>query len=324
MAVVGGASLLAREIRSVFENEHPVPRLQLIATAPIESAEDASDDEDSAAMPPLSVESLKGARVAFLAGSAASSRRTLKMIPRGGPRLVDLTAALEDQTDACLRAPSAEPQGLPARPARIHVIAHPAAIALTTLLARLGEAAAIRKAVVQIFKPASERGQAGLTELQKQTIAVLSFKKLPKDVFDAQLAFSLLASYGEEAPEPLETIEQRVERHVASLLTHWPGIPMPSLRLVQAPVFHGHTLSIWVEFERNPGAAALSAHLEAAGLDVRRDDPPTNTGCAGQNGLSVGAITEDRNNPRACWLWLVADNLRLAAENAVAVAKDLA
>jgi len=30
---------------------------------------------------------------------------------------------------------------------------------------------------------------------------------------------------------------------------------------------------------------------------------------------AVGAITPDRNNPEAAWLWFVADNVRLAAEN---------
>ena len=97
---------------------------------------------------------------------------------------------------------------------------------------------------------------------------------------------------------------------------------MPSLRMIQAPVFHGHSLSVWVEFERNPGPPALARHLEAAGFDVRPDDPPANAGIAGQGGVSVGAIAADRNNPRACWFWLVADNLRLAAENAVSVAQE--
>ena len=51
-------------------------------------------------------------------------------------------------------------------------------------------------------------------------------------------------------------------------------------------------------------------------------EPPSNAHIAGQGGLSVGAIDVDRNNPRACWIWVVTDNLRLSAENAVAVAKE--
>ena len=124
----------------------------------------------------------------------------------------------------------------------------------------------------------------------------------------------MLARYGEEAVEPLESIEQRVERHLASLLAGWPSVPMPSLRLIQAPVFHGHSFSVWVEFEEQPGVKVISEALAAGGIDVRSEEPPSNIGAAGQSGLSVGAIAVDANNPRACWFWAVADNLRLAAE----------
>ena len=79
---------------------------------------------------------------------------------------------------------------------------------------------------------------------------------------------------------------------------------------------------MWIEFESNPGAEALASGLTAAGVDVRPDEAPTNSGIAGQSGISVGAITADRRNPRALWLWMVVDNLKLVAENAVAVAKE--
>ena len=136
------------------------------------------------------------------------------------------------------------------------MIAHPAAIALAMLLAKLVKVTPVRRSVVHIFEPASERGQRGMDELQQQTVALLAFQKLKTDVFDAQLGFNLLARYGEEALERLELIEQRVERHLASLLAAWPGIPMPSLRMIQAPVFHGHSFSVWAEFENNLDAAA--------------------------------------------------------------------
>ena len=273
-------------------------------------------------MVPLNAESLDGVKVVFLAASPAASRRTAKLNSAGGPVLIDLTGALEEQPHARLRAPSAEPATEPIS-APVHVIAHPAAIALAMLLAKLTQASPLRRSVVHVFEPASERGQRGLDELQQQTVAVLSFKKLKTDVFDAQLGFNLLARYGEEALEPLEGIEQRVERHLASLLAAWPAVPMPSLRVIQAPVFHGHSFSVWAEFESTPDVAALSRELARQGVDVRPDDPPTNAGIAGHSGISVGAIAADRNNSRACWLWLVADNLRLAAENSVAVAREV-
>jgi aspartate-semialdehyde dehydrogenase len=323
VAVVGGGTLLAREIRDVLTEEKPSPRVQLVSAAADGSTILAAEDDEAVVMIPLNAQSLDGVKVAFLAASPATSRRAAKLTPAGGPLLVDLTGALEEQPHARLRAPSAEPSSAPPVSAPVQVIAHPASIALAMLLTRLAQASPLRRSVVHIFEPASERGQRGLDELQQQTVAVLSFKKLKTDVFDAQLGFNMLARYGEEALEPLEGVEQRVERHLASLLAAWPGVPMPSLRVIQAPVFHGHSFSVWAEFETNPDVDALSRELARQGVDLRPDDPPTNAGITGHSGISVGAIAPDRNNSRACWLWLVADNLRLAAENSVAVAREV-
>jgi aspartate-semialdehyde dehydrogenase len=168
----------------------------------------------------------------------------------------------------------------------------------------------------------SERGQAGIEELQKQAVALLSFKPLPKDIFDAQVSFNMLSQYGSEAALSLEEIEQKIDRHLASLLAAT-GAPMPSLRLIQAPVFHGYSISAWVEFDESPGMDAIFQALASANIDVRTKDhePPTNVGVAGLGGITVGGITQDRNQPRAWWFWLVADNLQIAAENAWEVAR---
>jgi len=182
--------------------------------------------------------------------------------------------------------------------------------------------------VIQIFAPASEFGAAGVEELQHQTVSLLSFKNLPKAIFDAQLSFNLLARYGEDAPVPLEQAELRIERHLASLLA-LPGegthAPMPSIRLIQAPVFHGYSFSAWVEFADSPDLEALESSLSIDSIEVRGGDfePPTNVGQAGQSGISVGGITPDRNRPDAVWFRFVADNVRLAAENALAVVRQI-
>lgn len=321
VAIVGGDSLLARELRELLEAEKNV-RVQLISAAAENSAVLVPEDEDAAVLMPLSEESLEGTSTAFLAGSPASTRRTLKLTGSAKRQLIDLTGSLADHPGAQLRAPSAEPKASKRDTSCVQVIAHPAAIALTMLLTRLAAAGTIQSSLSHVFEPASERGQRGIEELRKQTVSVLSFKKLETTVFDTQLAFNLLARYGEEALEPLEGIEQRIERDTASLLSHWTELPMPSIRLVQAPVFHGHSISVWVQFAANVDMKKLTGILTAADIDVRPDEPPSNANIAGQSGLSVGAINADRNNPRACWIWMVADNLRLTAENAVAVAKE--
>jgi aspartate-semialdehyde dehydrogenase len=210
----------------------------------------------------------------------------------------------------------------------IHVIAHPAAIALALFLRRLQVNDPIARSVIHIYVPASEHGAAGVEELQQQTVSLLSFKSLPKSIFDAQSSFSMLAQYGDEAPVKLEDIELRIERHLATLLDlpgDGAGAPMPSLRVVQAPVFHGYSFSAWVEFEDSPDIEAIESSLATASIDVRGADleAPNNVGQAGQSGISVGSITPDRNSANACWFWIVADNFRVAAENAVEVARQV-
>ncbi len=326
VAIVGGDSLLARELRDLLGGHKPAPEIELVSAAPegtsMLSAELNPSTEEALIMSPLAKGTLDGSGVVFLAGTASSSRRAAKLRPADGV-LIDLAAGLEDLPEARLRAPSAEAPGHGEQGASVQVIAHPGAIALTMFLARLSEIAKLERSIVHVFEPASERGQKGIEELQKQTVAILSFKSVEGDVFDTQLAFNLLAAYGEEALEPLDSVELRLERHLASLLAGWPAIPMPSLRMIQAPVFHGHSMSIWVEFAERPDLEALAKSLSDAGLDVRHEEPPANAAIAGHSGLSVGAITPDRNHPTACWFWLVNDNLRLAAENAIAVREEL-
>ena len=273
VAVVGGDTLLAKEVRELLEQSKPAPYVELISAAAENATMLGADDEEVLALSPLTPQSLTGSKVAFLAGSEASSRRALKLNPPDGPVLIDLTGALEDQPHARLRAPSAEPTRSLPEPGLIPVIAHPAAVACAMLLAGLSRIAGVRKSIIHVFEPASERGKKGLDELRQQTVGVLSFQKLKMDVFDAQLGFNMLARYGEEAVEPLEGVEERILRHVASLLALYPAIPMPSLRLIQAPVFHGHSFSAWVEFDENPDPAALAEGLSAADFDVRPDDP---------------------------------------------------
>ena len=322
IAIVGGESLMGREVRELLA-ESKVPGPVTLIGVGEDAATLSVDRGEAVVITPLDVDSLLRAPVAFLAGSAASSRKALALAgaSKVGPVLIDLSHALEDDPSARLRAPVVEPAGFAIPPKTIHVVAHPAAISLALFLGRLHSGCPVRRSVIHIFEPASERGQRGLDELQKQTANLFAFQPLPKEVFDAQLSFNMLSSYGSDAPEALSSIELRIERHLATLLAAGGRVPMPSLRLVQAPVFHGYSFSARVEFEGKPAAAAIAAALASPMVDMRDGDldPPSNVGVAGQSGITVGSVEPDRNDAAAWWFWIAADNLRIAAENALAV-----
>ncbi|HTB20564.1 MAG TPA: Asd/ArgC dimerization domain-containing protein [Bryobacteraceae bacterium] len=329
IAIVGGETLLGKEVHELLEARKIPANIQLVASFDPDASTKAASilaigKEEPIVMSSIESADLGSAQVVILAASKESGHQVYEKIrsAKPAPVVIDLTGALEDLAESRLRAPLVEPSGFNAQ-GPVQTIAHPAAIAIALLLTHLEKARPIRRSVIEIFEPVSERGKAGIEELQKQAVALLSFKPLPKTVFDAQVSFNLLSQYGSDAPLSLQEIELKIDRHLASLLAA-SGAPMPSLRLIQAPVFHGYSISVWLEFEENPGMDAIFQALGSSHVDVRTEDhePPTNVGVAGQGGITVGTIAQDRNQPRAWWFWIAADNLQIAAENAGEVVRE--
>jgi aspartate-semialdehyde dehydrogenase len=323
IALIGPHTLLGREIRDQLS----VTKFEADVRLLTEVDEDLGKLTDVGGEPSVlthfTTESLEGASAIVMAGSQEAARK-VSQLPGAIP-IVDLAGFLEDQPRARLRAPLLEPHDFRVAPDAVQIIAHPAAIALALVLTRIHQVFPIRRSVVTVFEPASERGTAGIEELQEQTVNLLAFKPLPKKIYGAQLSYSMLAQYGEEAPLALADIEVRIERHLATLLSFSHGAQIPSLRLIQAPVFHGYSFSLWLEFESNPGGAALQQVLNEPPIEVHGPDiePPNNVSSAGQTGVAVGAISIDRNEPRAMWMWMASDNLRLVAENAIMVLSEV-
>ncbi len=319
IALVGAESLLGREIRDVAGESN----LRLISESAEEPLKLTAVRDEASFVAALNPRSFDGAAAIVLAGSPETAQIVAGLnlkIP-----IVDVAAALEDSPNARLRAPMLEPHDFRVAPDAIQVIAHPAAIAIALVLTRIQQVFPFRRALVHVFEPASERGTEGIEELQQQTVNLLSFKPLPKKVYDTQVAYTMLPGFGEEAPLSLSEIEARIERHLATLLSLSGSTPLPSIRLIQAPLFHGYSFSLWVEFDRNPGVAALEQVLNEPPIEVRGADleAPNNVGVAGQSGVSVGAISIDRNHPQAVWMWMAADNLHLAAECAAEVLREV-
>jgi aspartate-semialdehyde dehydrogenase len=323
IALIGSETLLGREIRDVFGETALGQQLHLVA-AETEEAGTLTEIAGSAAfLSKLEPEEVEDAAVLILAGSSESSKEAIDANPSGV--VIDLTYATENDPQARVRAPMVEDEEYESDHTGPQVVAHPAAIAIAAILRRLHTAWPIQRAIVQIFEPASERGTPGIEELQQQAVSLLSLKPLPQKVYGTQLSFAMLSQYGTAAPLPLHEIEERIERHLASLLERMDGVPMPSLRLIQAPVFHGYSFSFWIEFEDSVTASDLEETMNSEPLDVRTADfePPNNVGVAGQNGIAVGAIAPDRNSGNAFWLWAATDNLRLSAENAALIAGEI-
>ncbi|HEX9764548.1 MAG TPA: Asd/ArgC dimerization domain-containing protein [Candidatus Acidoferrales bacterium] len=326
VAIVGATSLRGKEVKEVLaERLFPVKKLSLL-----------DDDEalgqltefqgEPALVAPIDADTFRENDLVFFAST--SSAFTLGQWPQaaaGTAAVIDLSHALLKVPEARLRAPALA-DWLPAAedsPRRWYVVPHAASIALLALLGRLSRAFAVRQAVVNVFEPVSERGAAGLDELQQQTVLLLSFQEFPRAVYDAQVAFNLLARYGAESLPSLQDVEEvvrlGVERCAPSLAERL------ALRVLQAPVFHAHVLSVFVELDQPAEVAAVEQALAGPRVSVLAQDqlPAGAVDVAGRDEVVVGPVLRDRARPDCFWLWVVADNLRLTAHTAVDIAETL-
>lgn len=317
IVLVGGETLLGREIEEVLKD-----RVDGVAVHSFSASGEGNfgeEEGEAVYLEPLTAELVKNSQAVVVAGSREGAAKAYDLVKAAGtkPMVIDCTGYLEDRPETRIVSPLTDDSHL--EQGWLFDVAHPAASALMLVLTRLARYQKIRQIIAHVFEPVSERGRRGVSELQKQTTSLLSFKPLDQAVFDAQVSFNMLSQYGEEAPTTLLSVEQRIARDIATLLTRQPAqaaIPTPSLRVVHAPVFHGYSFSLWVEFDAIIDSVAASEALASAQVEIRgaKETAPNNVGAASQSGLIAGDIRVDENNPRALWMWIVGDNLRLTAD----------
>jgi len=349
VAVLGADSLLGKEILTVLEERRfPVARLVTLESPEAEpdlpivdlrgdseaaiEARDITEQELDfaflASRPPQMPPFLSFMDDAAAAPSAPPLRhcRVIDLIGQafGGASRPEPPEArslrvpfLDSQFGVWPAAPPSEPGS------RYYVSPHPAAILLTSLLLRLSARFPVVSSVAQVFSSASEIGPRAIEELQKQTVSLLSFQKIPRAVFGAQLAFNVLPRVGPGLPAALSGLEARLRRQLREYLGR--RVPLPALRLLHMPVFHSLALSLYVETSAPVSPHEVEAALAGGRMVLRHasQDAPSQVDVAGSDEIRIDSITPDAEHRNGLWLWAVADNLRLAALNAVEIAESL-
>jgi len=137
LAIVGGETLLGKEVRDLLEGSSLAVNIKLIAA----EAEDdvriiASAQDEPVVINSIQLADLGTAGVVVLAGSRESSLKAYDQIQKAKSTaiVIDMNGGLEDHPGSRLRAPMAEPPEMQAA-AAIQVVAHPAADRLFRALA---------------------------------------------------------------------------------------------------------------------------------------------------------------------------------------------
>jgi aspartate-semialdehyde dehydrogenase len=332
IAIAGASTLVGRELKEALsESPLAASNFKLLDEDDVQGQLDQVGDEVTFVQA-IAPDAFDRIDFTFFCGSEHLTRKHWRDALRAGSTVLDLSGALDQETGVVIRAPwlGIETDAVDLFTPAV-VPAHPAALALALLLDRLQQAAPVHSAFATLLLPASEFGRAALDELHQQTVSLLSFQGPPRELYDTQAAYNLLAGLGEAAKVSLATVEARVRRHYAALSAgRWPVL---ALQVAHAPVFHGDTFSIAIELDRPVEIAALEEALSGSHVDLVLEDTdsPSNLAVTGQNDVLVRLRPEAnpahgaRNSSLVSrfWLWAASDNLRIQAKNAVDCALDL-
>ncbi|MGA3228020.1 MAG: Asd/ArgC dimerization domain-containing protein [Acidobacteriaceae bacterium] len=332
IAIVGAASIRGKQLNEALsESSFAAAEFLLLDDQQALGQLEAVGDEITF-IQPITADSFERIDFTFFAGAAELTRLHWQAAQRAGSSLIDLSAGLEGEAGVLVCAPWVQEAmgetsvaGAPNLHTPAVVSAHPAALVLALLLERLQRIGAIRQVSATVMEPASEYGRPALDELHQQTVALLSFQSIPTQVYDVQVAFNTVAAFGDAAKINLADSEARIRRHYA--LLSGGRLPQLSLQLIHAPVFHGHTFSIAVEYERTVTLEQIEATLSAPHVEVVLGDAdaPGNLNSIGDEDVSVRVRFDEPgvSQSKRLWLWASADNLELSALNAVECAQEL-
>jgi len=329
VAIGGASSLLGKELNTWLEESNfPAIDIRLVdeefAAGTLTEA-----GGEPAIIETVTQESFERVRFAFFTGSAGFTQRHAEEARRAGAVVIDLSGGLSADVKTKLWIPSldatlsppvvnvipGEPQSLfeaPSAPSD-------AAISISAALAGAG----LQRLVVTALQPVSEYGPDAIEELESQVVKLLSFQPVPQTVFDAQIGFNMLSSYGPESSLKLAEARDRIARESRRYVEG--RAPTPAIMLVQAPVFYSHTFTAYAEFKTAPDLEDLVSRLENAGLKVARakDEPPTNVNIVGETRPVLRQPERDPGIETGVWIWGAADNLRVPAATAAAIAQKL-
>src|SRR6202035_2747671 len=212
VAIAGAASLRGKELKIFLEESNfPAGEIRLLDEEIVAGTLTESGGEP-AVIETVDEDSFERVRFALFTASPGFSVRHAGEARRAGATVIDLSGGLGAEPgarpwipalDAVLPSPEAkvapgDPYSLflaPSAPAEV-------AISLSAALAPMG----LERLALTIFQPVSERGREGVEELESQVVKLLSFEPIPQKVFDEQVGFNMLRTYGEESSEKLGDI----------------------------------------------------------------------------------------------------------------------
>ncbi len=338
-AVVVGATGAVGEVmrRLLAERRLPVGEVRLVASARSVGRLLPFRDEQ-VEVRPLAPEVFEGARLALFSAGGGISREWAPVAAAHGAVVVDNSSAWRMHPEVPLVDADVNPRLALDHP--LGIVANPncTTLAITPALAVLRDLFGLAAITPTSFQAAGGAGQRAMDELVEQAAKLVGEPELLRrggrpaalprgEVFPRPLAFNVVPQCMgfDDSGYTVEELKLRDEPRKILGLPALASHPT----CVRVPVMVGHSVSVRAVCERPVDLAAFRRALgRAPGVtvldDVSTNLYPTPLEAVGSDGVLVGRIRADLEDPNAVLFWSVADNLRKgAALNAVQIAEVL-
>jgi aspartate-semialdehyde dehydrogenase len=270
-----------------------------------------------------SIESLlqKKLDAVFFSAGAGVSREWAMRFAEKGIWVIDNSSAWRLEPGIPLLIPEVNPHHLNGS----RLIANPncSTIQLLVALAPLERALGLERVLVSTYQAVTGTGQKAVAQLLSERQG----EPVQEPAYPYPIDLNCLPQCDVFADEGYTKEEWKIVHESRKILDR-PDLAI-SATAVRVPVLGGHSESVYVTLKKPASVEDIRALLSAAPGVVVQDEPATRTYpmpryVGGQDQVYVGRLRRDPNDPRAFWMWIVADNLRKgAATNALQIAQLL-
>ena len=328
IAVVGATGLVGSAVLELLA-QHQFPLGQLYPLAS-ENSEGNSVEFDQHRMTVRNLEGFdfRDVQLALFCVPTEVAKSYVPQAAQAGCVVIDFSDAFRLDPDVPLVIAEINPQAVAEFQTR-NIIASPDASIIQSLLALnpLHRQNPLERINAVFMRAVSEIGRAGINELSNQSIAMFNLKEVKSQQFAQQIAFNILAQSGGKTVKGGAELEHQLQQELQKILQD-PDIGM-NVTAVQVPVFFGHSASLHIEFKDKisvqQARKLLSKQIPLKLVDDAKHGKFATavTHAANHDRIYISRIREDVSWERGLDMWVVADNIRAAANNGVLLAEVL-
>ena len=328
VAVVGATGNVGREMLSILsEREFPVDEVVAVASSASVGKEVSYGDIDVLKVRTLDDFDFAGFDIGLFSPGSSVSAEYAPRAAETGCIVIDNTSHFRMDEDVPLIVPEVNRDDL-VHFSKRNIIANPncSTIQMVMALKPLHDLAPIRRVVVATYQSVSGAGRRAMDELFNQTRKVFFNERLSPTNFTREIAFNVIPHIGAFQTDGSTEEELKMVGETQKILD--PSIQI-NATCVRVPVFVGHAESINIEFDAPIDFEEARNVLGSAEGVIIIDDPEndeyaTPIDVAGEAGVYISRIRQDKTVEYGLNLWVVSDNLRKgAALNSVQIAEAL-